>query len=219
MSIDALALLKGHDLPLPSGLLLRTLDDGVLVYTHQRFGGDLEELGTTLRHLLGAALDTHDDPRGVFIIPDVADPKAQSYDGVIEEIGEAGEWAPLVSADHVPASLVDVPDGSFANMMGQMMGALGGNTLADLMQAVTTGDTTALAAMQDKLVEAMGGQEQLEAFGKQMLGAAQAEVPEAAAAIQARLASAGFEAPDAPGIDAGEPADAGADTEKKSEDK
>ena len=215
MSIDALALLKGHDLQLPDRFVLRALDDGVLVLTGQRFGGDLEELGTALRHLLGGALDQHDDPRGVFIIPDVAEPKAQSYEGIVEEIGEAGEWAPLVSADHVPASLANAPDGSLANMVGQMMGALGGDALAEMMQAVTTGDTTALAAMQDKLVAALGGQEQLEAFGQQMLEAAQAEVPGAAAAVQARLASVD---PDAFGTDAEPPASA-PDPSRKPEDK
>lgn len=219
MTIDALALLKGRDLPLPSGSVLRTLDDGVLVFTHQRFGGDLEELGATLRHLLGDALDQHDDPRGVFVVPDVAAPEASSYDGVIEEIGEAGEWAPLVSVDHAPASLAGAPDGSFANMVGQMMGALGGDTISDLMQAVTTGDPDALAAMQDKLVAALGGQEQLEAFGQRMLEAAQAEVPAAAAAaMQARLASGGLADPALLGSDA-EPAVPAPDPSDKSDDK
>jgi hypothetical protein len=198
MSIDALALLKGRDLPLPSGLLLKTLDDGVLVVTHQRFGGDLEELGSALRHLLGDALDRHDDARGVFVIPDVAEPRARTYDCVVDEIGEAGEWAPIVAAGHVPASMASAPDGGLANMMGQVMGALGGDTLSEMMQALTTGDTAALAAMQDKVVAALGGQEKVEALGKQMLGAAQNEAPAAAAAMQARLAAGGM--PDLSGL-------------------
>ncbi len=201
MSIDALALLKGHDLPLPSGLVLRTLDDGVLVTTHLRFGGDLEELGLALRQLVGDALDQHDDARGVFVIPDVAEPKAQSYDAMIEEIGEAGEWAPIVSAGQVPASLADAPDGSLANVMGQVMGALGGDTISEMMQALTTGDTAALEAMQGKVAAAFGGQDKLEALGKQILGAAQAEAPAAAEAMQARLASGGLPDLDALGLD------------------
>jgi len=62
----------------------------------------------------------------VFVIPDVAEPEARSYDVMIEEIGEVGEWTPIVGADHVPASLANAPDGSLASMVGQMLRAPGG---------------------------------------------------------------------------------------------
>jgi hypothetical protein len=41
MGIDAVALLRGKDLPLPAGILLKTLDDGVLVFTLARFSAEL----------------------------------------------------------------------------------------------------------------------------------------------------------------------------------
>ena len=173
MAIDALALLKGRDLPLPPGLVVETLEDGVLIRTQQRFGAEPEDIGAALVQLLGDALDPHDDPRGVFLVPDVAKPRARTYEGVIEEIGEAGEWAPIASAGPQAA-----PD--LANMMGQVMGALGGDTINEMMQALASGDSAALAAMQGKVAAAFGGQDALEAFGKQMLDAVGTEDDELA---------------------------------------
>jgi hypothetical protein len=190
MGIDAVALLRGKDLPLPAGVLLRTLDDGVLVFTLARFSADLEQMALALRLRLGGALDAHHDERGVFLIPDVAEPRATTYEGVIAEVGEAGVWAPVVAAGHVPASLASAPEGSFAAIMGEVMGALGGDAMATLMQAVATGDAAAMAAVQAKIVEALGGQEGVEAIGTRLTEAAQAELPAVAEAVEARLRAA-----------------------------
>jgi hypothetical protein len=171
MSIDAVALLRGRDLPLPAGILLRTLDDGVLVFTLARFSADLEQMALAVRLRLGDALDAHRDDRGVFLVPDVAEPRAMTYEGVIAEIGEAGVWAPVV-AGHVPTSLLNAPSGSFASVMGEVMGALGGKAMATLMAAAAKGDPVAMAAAQAKLVEALGGEDKVEALGARLTAAA-----------------------------------------------
>ena len=75
MGIDAVALLRGRNHPLP-GILLKTLDDGALVFNLPRFSVDLELMALALRLRLGDALDVHHDERGVFLIPDVAEPPA-----------------------------------------------------------------------------------------------------------------------------------------------
>lgn len=116
MSIDAVALLKRsslRDILLESGIpgtaqprvLEHVLDDGILFHTHASFGSDPEELAVALRRQLGEHLDAHGDERGIFCLPDVAVEHAlaaKSYDAVIEAIGEAGMWVPLVSSEFVP---------------------------------------------------------------------------------------------------------------------
>ncbi len=189
MGIDAVALLRGRDLPLPSGLLVKTLDDGVLFFTHASFRSDPETLAVALRGKLGAALDAHVDPRGVFVLPDVAQPRSRSYEGVIDEIGEAGQWIPVVAAGHVPSSMANAAPGSFAAAMGEVMGALGGDMMAALQQAMASGDPAALQGLEAKLAEAFGGADKMEALGAKLQKAAEAESAGAADAVNARLAA------------------------------
>src|SRR5688572_3529136 len=103
--MDAVALLKGTDYQLPARLHAVKLDDATLVHTGVGFGGDVEMLAYGVRTSIGDALDKHDDSRGVFIMPDVAEPRAKTYEGVLAEIGEAGEWVPKAPAGEVPGSL------------------------------------------------------------------------------------------------------------------
>ncbi|APR87415.1 hypothetical protein A7982_12764 [Minicystis rosea] len=177
MGIDAVALLRGTELEISPRLLVRKLADGLLVHTGVRFGGAPDELGLALRGILGSALEAHQDARGVFVLPDVAEPRAQTYEGVIAEIGEAGEWAPIVASGYVPARFAEAPEGSLEGVMGQVMAALGGGVLEEMQRALATGDMAAMAKVQEKLVSALGGEEQLEAINQQLLAAAQAEAP------------------------------------------
>jgi len=82
----------GHD-PRP---LLRPLEDGsVSIFTGLRFhDGDMEySIRCWLHAYFGDALARiHDDPRGVFVSPDVCEPRAKTYDGVIAELKEAGRF-------------------------------------------------------------------------------------------------------------------------------
>jgi hypothetical protein len=78
---------------------LAPLDDGsVLWSTHVRFGTasrDQLALRAMLTHLCGDdPAPIHDDPRGVLFFPDVAEPRARSYDGVVAEVEGAGVWIP-----------------------------------------------------------------------------------------------------------------------------
>lgn len=200
MAILAIALLKGRDLRLPDGLSVKALDDAALVSTELPFGGDLEELAAALEALFGAAPGAERDPRGCFVIPDVVKPSASTYDGVIEEIGEAGEWVPRLRTTEPATPFGASQAGDLATMMGQVMGALGGDAMTQMAQALANGDTASLMAMQEKVVAALGGQERAEALGKQMLGAVQAESPGAVAAMQAKLAGLGVDAQQVAGL-------------------
>lgn len=79
----------GYD-PLP---LLTPLEGGaVSIFTGLRFGDDYG-LRCWLEEHFGARLgQIHDDPRGVFVTPDVCEPRAKTYDGIVEELASAGHW-------------------------------------------------------------------------------------------------------------------------------
>src|SRR5262245_49092015 len=123
MSIDAVALLKGKDLALPDDLKRTSLDDATLVNT----GLDLSssELAIELSETLGEALDAHDDSRGVFVMPAKVQPKARSYQAVIDEVGELGMWVETVEAE--PMMMPDMSalgSGAFGALMGELMQAI-----------------------------------------------------------------------------------------------
>lgn len=175
MSIDAIALLKGANPSLPSRLRVQRLRDGVLVHTGVGFGGNLEMLAYGVRTSVGDALDAHDDPRGIFVLPDVAEPKADTYEGVIAEIGEAGEWIENMAAGEVPEQLAGAPAGSFEAMIGQAMQALAGTDLADIQRAIASGDYAAMASLQERMAKALGGEEAMNQLASQLMGQANVE--------------------------------------------
>jgi len=175
MSIDAVALLKGANLPLSSRLHVQKLKDATLVHTGVGFGGDLDMLAYAVRTSVGDALDAHDDPRGIFVLPDVAEPKADTYEGVIAEIGEAGEWVQKMAAGEVPATLDAAPAGSFEALMGQAMQALAGTDLADIQRAIASGDYAAMAKLQERMAQALGGEEAMNQLASQLMGSANVE--------------------------------------------
>ena len=195
MGIDAVALLRGTEHAIPPHRHVRKLADGLMIHTGVRFGAAPDELGGALRAVLGDALDAHADPRGVFVLPDVAEPRAPTYEGVIAEIGEAGEWVPIVAAGHVPARFADAPEGSMEQIVGQVMAALGGGVLEEMQRALASGDMAAMAAMQEKLVAAFGGEENIESLNQQLLAATQAG-PDPFEGLPADMEAIDFESPE-----------------------
>ena len=148
--------------------------DATLVHTMARFGSEPDELGLALRWLLGDVVDQHPDQRGIFVFPDVAEPKAAGYAALIEEIGEAGFWVPRVAADHVPSRLEQASPGSFDAALRDLLGALPPGTLGELGRAAAGMDPTAMAKAAEQLQAALGGRNgELMAALEQSLGAAQ----------------------------------------------
>lgn len=117
MRIRALALLRVPRQAvtrLPREMVVRLLEDGALVDTNEPFGRPPSDLVADLRaraqkENAEAALDAHDDPRGILFFPHLVATKAATYDGVVVEVGAAGHWgrreevidvAPSVRAHH-----------------------------------------------------------------------------------------------------------------------
>src|SRR5689334_16015608 len=105
MGIDAVALLRIARLPAPktsfgAEYLVQHRGDASLLHTFVGFEGTaLDEHALNVRRILGDALDAHDDPRGLLIFPDVAEPRGRSYDAIVAELG--GPFTPVVGLDHV----------------------------------------------------------------------------------------------------------------------
>jgi hypothetical protein len=172
MGIDAVALLKGKDVTVPQGLTTKTLDDATLVHTKVDFSSEPAELADALQAQLGDALDAHDDERGVFVLPHVAAPKATSYQGVIDEVGELGMW---VETSQAPAqALGGAPDlGAFGALVSELMQSLSPETIAEMQRAVMTGDMAALARVQAQVTAALGGEAAVAARSQELARAAQ----------------------------------------------
>lgn len=107
MGIDAVALLRPRSrellgrcleqAELPPGSITPLEDGAALWSTFVRFPGTgrTTELRVLLREVFGADLPAlHDDPRGLFLFPDVCEPRGRSYDAVLAELEGVGVWLP-----------------------------------------------------------------------------------------------------------------------------
>lgn len=169
MGITALALLR---IQAPAALASQTgrviqLDDAVLLDTRADFSNEPEDLSRIVREQVGDALDAHSDPRGIFLIPDVAAPAARTYDGVIAEVGEGGEWT--------PARVASLPLGAAA--AGGSLGALLGslleqmpNSVLESVGAAARGQPGAFEAATSQLRAAVAGSSELSGLASQLSG-------------------------------------------------
>ncbi|MET0390484.1 MAG: hypothetical protein ABW321_31215 [Polyangiales bacterium] len=120
MTIATLCLLRLPTPPAPSTYIVRVepLEDAVLLHTDFDFASDPEGLSRAIQNALGPALtQQHVDPRGVFLIPSIAAPRARSYAGVLEEVGEGGVWARWGAAAGAQGGLPDL-----SSLLGGMLG-------------------------------------------------------------------------------------------------
>ncbi len=141
MSIDAVAVLRIRRLPTPTTqfgtrFLVQHRGDCSLLHTLQRFEGTpLDEHVLSVRRILGDQLDAHDDPRGLFIFPDVCEPEGRSYARILSELEGAGGFGPLVKADHVPLRITNAAPGSYDELVRQARATLGDD--AELAMTMT----------------------------------------------------------------------------------
>src|SRR4051812_41302705 len=99
MAISAVVLLRGA--VSIEGISAEALEGGTLVRTSIRFDLEPADLGAALRARLGDVLDEQDDPRGVFVLPDVALSEARdakTYQGALDAIGDGGSWVKPIAA-------------------------------------------------------------------------------------------------------------------------
>ncbi len=74
----------------------RALEDGALIMPFANFDAG-DELALHLRLILGAALDQHDDERGIYVVSEAGAQKGGHYDALVAESG--GTWITKIAAD------------------------------------------------------------------------------------------------------------------------
>lgn len=181
MTIEAIALLKlttaqidqafpakGASRPGADGsaLKLNALEDGVLVTLGVAFDLEPDEAGYEVRKRFGALLDSHDDSRGILIIPDRAKPREKSYAAVVEEVGELGFWALKVRADYVPAERSTQPDMPEEEASRQTL--VDNNTLGAQLQSLMGGLNPDIMAQAQSMLSGPGGSDIFAAAQQQL---------------------------------------------------
>lgn len=153
MSYDAVALLRIPDFEPPEELDVRELDDGLLLFLETPFDADEEDLLDAVEDLIGDALYEQEDERGVFFLPDAAEPDdAETYEAVIAAVGEAGKWAPLDAPGEVgPEALLGNADA----LMGHLFEAMGAGSADEIVRAMRDGDQDALKLAQIRMAGAL----------------------------------------------------------------
>lgn len=84
---------------------LSELKDGTAVHTFLPFFAPADELSLGLGQLLGDVLSEHDDPRGVFVVPDHRLPDAKKYDAFIDAAETEGLWIPVAAPSRVSEAI------------------------------------------------------------------------------------------------------------------
>lgn len=141
MSIDTIAVLRIRELAVPGAagrvpVYIEHCGDCSLIHTHQGFyQAAADEHALAVRHLLGDALDAHDDPRGILFLPDVCEPRGSSYDVIVSEYEGAGVWSPIVVRDHVVARFTAAIPGTHEALVAEMVETMGRDvaTSTDMM--------------------------------------------------------------------------------------
>jgi len=154
MSIDAVALVRIPDWEPPEEADVRELEDGsALLFLDMPFDSEDDALLNALDEVLGDALIEQDDERGVFVLPDASEPEdAESYDAVLEAVGEAGRWIPL--DPELPPQVAELMQNP-QELLGQMFEAMGVGNADDILRAMQSGDPDALKLAQIQMTSAL----------------------------------------------------------------
>lgn len=152
MTIQAVALLKLAAGSQPASFVeTRELADGSVAVTLPRpfdaYAAE-EQSGEQVLNLdLGPAAQAHQDPRGVFVYPAVSPVRGNSYDAIIDEVGEAGVWVHV----QAHAEVASDPQAAAFEAMRQIAAAIPPDVLQRMQQAVMQGDDQALMSLQEHL--------------------------------------------------------------------
>jgi uncharacterized protein (DUF2267 family) len=131
VSIDAVAVLRIANLVPPRTWFGTThhveyRGDATLFHMFDGFDAfDPDEHALGLRRRLGAALDAHDDERGILFFPDICEPKGTSYEAIVREVASAGRWTPKVDEDYLPQRWRGSPRYPLDALVGQLTAVVG----------------------------------------------------------------------------------------------
>jgi len=151
---------------------LRYLQDAAFVETSLPFGEDDEALTDLLWDVLGDDLADHDDDRGIFVLPSVARTRGHTYELVVDEVGEVGEWVSFGDEDdededededdggeddavagEVESAAAAAPSGDLMAAVSNITRALGPDALQSLQQAMLSGNMGAFVRAQERIAQ------------------------------------------------------------------
>jgi hypothetical protein len=180
MPITAIALLRVDPAALQQkSLRVKQLDDAVLLFTKADFATEPEQLSQLVRTQVGDAYrPEREDPRGVFFIPDVAPPRARTYEGVIEEIGEGGVWGPSLAKAALSPLAAAGAAGGIGALLGGMLEQLP-DSVWQSMNDAARGEPGAFAAASAQLQAAMANSNELSDLASQLAGGLDPKLAEA----------------------------------------
>jgi len=143
------------------GLYAEPLADGaMLVHTFQPFElfrDDPRAISEWLAQFGDALPDVHDDPRGLFFFPDSTEPNATTYEGVLDEVAQAGEGLFFPTDSEGAEQLADLAHAAEAagidmnalqGMAAQLLGGASGGSSFEMGKLITD--------LNEKLLGALG---------------------------------------------------------------
>ena len=138
--------------------VIEAFDDATAIRLGIPLGyADPEVMGVLVATALGDLIDSHDDPRGVPLIPESYVPKARAWDALIEELGELADWAPIEGPEIVdPAADMFGALGADPQQLMQMAAQMQGQDPSVLMQqAMQMAQQLAASGAMDEIQRAM----------------------------------------------------------------
>ncbi|HOT10354.1 MAG TPA: hypothetical protein PK710_11315, partial [Polyangiaceae bacterium] len=120
-----------------------------------------EVMGALVAAVLGDLVEEHDDPRGVALYPETYQPRARTWAGLLEEMGDALDWAPLESAEVMLGDFGSELDfqGDLVSLMAQMQEQVSPEMLEKAMRfaqhLIGNGQGTGLSQAEQELLPDM----------------------------------------------------------------
>ncbi|MCB9615721.1 MAG: hypothetical protein H6722_25090 [Sandaracinus sp.] len=145
---------------------LEALDDGIKLHLGLDFGEDPDRFGLAVRIALGDAVDGLEK---VFVYPEVAKPSAATYEGLLAEVGDGGEWAPVASADEAAAAMEDDDEeGDAPDLFGALQAMMGGDLMGQVQSAMAGGGND-LASLAEQLMGNADLRATIQGVGEQLM--------------------------------------------------
>jgi hypothetical protein len=157
MSIDAVALLAIEGWEPNDELDVRELEDGsVLLFLELPFDAEDDDLIDAIDDATEGMLLAHADDRGIFVLPDAAEPEgAETYDAVVEAAQSVGRFLSLEAfeeqADLGGGALEQMLGGEVRSLLDGVVGAMGFSSVEEMKSLLESNDPEAMKLAQIKM--------------------------------------------------------------------
>lgn len=144
---------------------LEALEDGIKLHLGLELGEDPDRFGLAVRIALGDAVGALER---VFVYPEVARPSASTYEALLAEVGDGGEWAPIASAKEAAAALEDDDEDEAPDLFGALQAMMGNGLMAEVQSAMAGGGND-LASLAQQLMGNADLRAAIQGVGEQLM--------------------------------------------------